>query len=146
MITTVASLLLLMSGGLWELRGKQPLSLSVFFCAVFLLLMTYSFAPLLSACLENNEGVCCINLCNGEREEGWDGGAVKGGGDDELMLVHCSSCIHALHLVFMTCAHSYTWCTNAYAKFLCNSHRNDVCTCRRGLRESISWLSNQNTV
>lgn len=44
---------------------------------VLRLLMTYSFASLHSACLENNEGVCCINLCNGEREEGRDGG---GGG------------------------------------------------------------------
>lgn len=50
---------------------------AVAFCGFFtviLLLMTYSFASLHSACLENNEGVCCINLCNGEREEGWDGG------------------------------------------------------------------------
>lgn len=41
-----------------------------FFFAVVLLLMTYSFASLHSACLENNEHVCCINLCNGKQEEG----------------------------------------------------------------------------
>lgn len=78
---------------------------AVSFCGFFtviLLLMTYSFASLHSACLENNEGVCCINLCNGEREEGWDGGgAVKQEGaeekSDELMLLHCSSSVHTLY-------------------------------------------------
>lgn len=46
-------------------RETQALSLSV---AAIPLLMTYSFTSL--HCLENNEGVCCINLCNGEQEEG----------------------------------------------------------------------------
>lgn len=88
--------------------------------------MTYSFASLHSACLENNEGVCCFNLCNGEREEGWDGrGAVKEEGveekSDELMLLHCSSSIHTLHLVvFMPCARSCT-CTDSYRQFVCNT-------------------------
>lgn len=80
------------------------------FFAVILLLMTYSFASLHSACLENNEGVCCINLCNGEREEVGGGQRRRRGGEeksDELMLLHCSSSIHTLHLVvFMPCAHS----------------------------------------
>lgn len=58
------------------MRGTQAGYLSVAFFTVIPLLMTYSFASLHSACLENNEGVCCINLCNGEREEGLDGGVV----------------------------------------------------------------------
>ena len=51
--------------------------------AVILLLMTYSFACLHSGSLENNEGVCCINLCNGEREwgAGWWKGGTEGGGE-----------------------------------------------------------------
>lgn len=77
-------------------------SASVFcFFTATLLLMAYSFTSLRS--LENNEGVCCINLCNGEREGVWDGGggSEAGGGEeqsDELML-HCSSSVHTLHLV-----------------------------------------------
>lgn len=81
-------------------RNTGAVSFSGFF-TVILLLMTYSFASLHSICLENNEGVCCINLCNGEREEGLDGGggSEAGGGEeksDELMLLHCSSSVHTL--------------------------------------------------
>lgn len=72
-----------------------------FFCffTATLLLMTYSFTSLHG--LENNEGVCCINLCNGVRGCGM-GGSEAGGGEeesDELML-HCSSSVHTLHILF----------------------------------------------
>lgn len=62
-----------------------------FFLAVVLLLMTYSFASLHSACLENNEHVCCINLCNGKQEEGWVWGGSEGGGGREEWWAHAAA-------------------------------------------------------
>lgn len=77
-----SALFVISGGGSESSEGNTAaVSFCVFF-TVILLLMVYSFASLHSACLENNEGVCCINLCNGEREEGWvgDGGGGVGGG------------------------------------------------------------------
>lgn len=104
-------------------RETQALSLSV---AAIPLLMTYSFTSL--HCLENNEGVCCINLCNGEQEEGWEWGGGGGywrrrGGEeksDELMLLHCSSYIHTLHLGVLFHVHPLT---HALFQVLCANHR-----------------------
>ena len=65
--------------------------------------MTYSIAALHSACLKNNEGGCCINLCNGEHEEGR---AVRQEGEKKRE----ERCAHAAALqLFYTlaaCAHA----------------------------------------
>lgn len=90
------ALLLVISGKMMRTpRGTHAPSPSVAFPPhVLRLLMTYFFASLHSACPENNEGVCCINLCNGEREEGRDGGggggaAAKQEGEKRRVMSSC---------------------------------------------------------
>lgn len=55
------------------------------FCAVSTALLHWmrcSRVSLHSSGPENNEGVCCINLCNGEHEEGWWGWGCSGAGGE----------------------------------------------------------------
>lgn len=106
-------------------------SLCVCFCGistVVLLLMTCSFASLHSACLENNEGVCCINLCNvSVRRAGIGGGGhwSRRGRKGRVM----SSCCCTAALLYTLCknfsshTHSRT-CIEAYACSLWNTQWN----------------------
>lgn len=135
-------------------RETQALSFFVFSFTVILLLMAYSFASLHSACLRNNEGVCCINLCNGEREEGWDGGgeAVKEEGENRRVMSSCCCTAALLYTLCTLCCESHVhtlahaqmhvcsvslcailnWFTDRYA-----------CTCRQRVKKNSSLLKSQ---
>lgn len=84
----------------------QALSFTENFLLAFLLLFYFwwhvLFASFPCAYLENNKAGCCINLCNGEQAEGWDGGRWRGEKkNDELMLLHCSFYRHSAPFGFM---------------------------------------------
>lgn len=75
--------------------------------------MSCSRVSLRSSGPENNEGVCCINLCNGEREEGGVQQGREGGGGEERRVM--SSCCCTAALLYTLCMRLSQACTHSGA-------------------------------